>query len=162
MYCKTCEQYQTVRARWASQLSFSALIGALPLLALVYGFVQDRTTRVYSQIRALPVQCGTETVVLGLSNGGNRPAIVAGGSVQRVTAAGASDWALSNQAANGALAIDPAKPVIAPFGVGSVALGAPPGAGPGERCRYQIALNVLEFGETAPRQEVATCPCPVA
>ncbi|MEG3164464.1 hypothetical protein U1701_07655 [Sphingomonas sp. PB2P19] len=162
VYCKTCEQFQTAGARWRNELTFSALLGALPLFALVYGFIHDRTTRVRSEVRALALQCGIETVVVGLTNGGNRPAVVAGGTLTRTGRGGTSAWALTNGAKDGALLVEPAKQVIARFGVGNDAIGQPPAAGPGEQCTYSAKLNVVEFGETKPREEVTTCACPVA
>ena len=160
VYCKVCKQFQTTTARWRNELTFSALLGALPLFALIYGFVQDRTTRVRSEVRALPLQCGIDMVVVGLTNVGNRPAVVAGGTLRRKGHGQPSDWLLTNRAKEGALVIEPGKQVIAPFGVGGGALGQPPTASPGEQWIYAVALDVLEFGKAMSRREELTCSCP--
>ena len=160
IYCKTCEQFQTPGARFRDGITVSALLGLLPLLALIWGFIQDRTVRTYSAVQALPVRCGTGELVVGLSNGGNRAAIVGGGTLHRDEAGTTTQWPLANASSAGALIIDPAKPMIATFAVGGVALGEPPPGREGVTCVYRVALQVMEFGATAPREEQATCPCP--
>lgn len=161
IYCKICENFQTTSARWKNDISFSALISSLPLFALIYSFVHDRTSSAYSKVKALPIQCRIDQVAIGLTNLGNRPAVVADGTLRRTSATGTSDWALTNPAKEGAQIIAPSKPQITSFGIGSSALGQPPTASPGEACRYTVTLDVLEFGEVQQRKEKLTCPCPV-
>ena len=164
VYCAKCEQFQTFWPRFRSEITLSALLGALPMLALVYGFVRDHSVAQLSEIKALAVECGTGDITAGISNAGNRPALVAGGDLAQMTSTGAqtsvTHWRLFNSAPKGALIIEPAKPLVAGFTIGDAATGQPPRAMPGQSCTYRVALQVMDYGAKAPRQEEFSCACP--
>ena len=161
VYCTNCKQFQTFRSRFRDGVTLPALIGALPLFTLIYAFIHDRTVTYRSELSVLPVQCASDRIVVGLTNSGNRAAVVGGGTVTREAEA-VTNWDLTNPSPNGALVIDPAKPLVEAFGVGSAALGQPPVAVAGQRCTYKVTINVLDFGSKTPRQESFSCGCPVA
>ncbi|HKC03124.1 MAG TPA: hypothetical protein VKC17_07460 [Sphingomicrobium sp.] len=159
VYCSNCEQFQTFWSRFRSGVTFPALIGALPLFILIWTFVQDHTVTYRSALSVLPVQCAADRIVVGLTNSGNRAALVGKGSLTR-EAETVTNWSLSNPAPNGALIVDPAKPLVEAFGVGDAASGQPPLATAGQACIYKVAIDVLDFGSKTPRQEGFSCACP--
>ena len=161
VYCSNCEQFQTFWKRFKQGVTFSALLGSLPLLTLIYAFIHDHAVVYRSEVGVLPVQCATDRIVMGLTNSGNRPAIIGGGNITRIADV-VTKWDLTNRSPNGAMVIDPAKPLVEAFAVGSAALGQPPVAAEGQKCVYKVEIEVLDFGSKVPRQENFTCTCPAS
>jgi hypothetical protein len=163
IYCTECEKFQTVGSQVLNSLSVSTVTTVLPLLALVAAFLNQTLIIPYSKVRAVPIACRTDSVLVGLSNTGTRPAIVGGGTL-RVTADPPPDIERDVLGPNGdALVLEPQKTALVKYSITHYRgedLQALPDLSARRTCRYDLRLTVMEFGEGERPPMDLTCGCP--
>jgi hypothetical protein len=163
LFCNSCEKFQSPWRRLADGIGFGAILSALPMFAIVFAFLQDRIEIPHSDVSVVPVECRLDSILLGLSNPGNRPALVHGGTVtldapspDRI----ARDLELTQR---DAVVLAPDRTDVVRFGItknGGVEVGPMPAQPGGTSCHYQISLDVFEFGQTTAQPRQTSCACP--
>lgn len=137
----------------------------LPLIAIVFVFIQDRVVFPYSEVTAVPINCSEDAVTLGLSNVGNRPAIVAGGRLAQIPMAVPPIVRDLSAAADRSMVLEPGKTDVRSFGIttlNGVEVGPVSSVESGKQCFYRITLATLEFGVDSRPPKIVTCQCPSA
>lgn len=167
-FCTTCERFQSMRDRLTDGLSIPSLLQVLtttlPLLAIVFVFIQERIVFPYSEVKAVPVQCQADSVTLGLTNVGNRPAIVKGGHLLLTPVSGDRIERDLTVPADRGMVLEPGKSDVRTFNITTlqgIDVGPVPPGEPGKKCMFEIALATSEFADDARSPQRVACACPL-
>ncbi len=74
--CTECGEFQALSWRVLAGFDLKGLLALLPLLALIYGFLEGTLERESSEVKLTPISCGAEIVTIFASNVGNRNALL--------------------------------------------------------------------------------------
>jgi hypothetical protein len=166
-FCTTCQKFQSIRDRLTDGVSIPSLLQVLtttlPLIAIVFVFVQERIVFPFSEVTAVPVQCQFESVTLGLTNAGNRPAIVKGGRLLLTPVAGDRIERDLIVPADRNMVLEPGKSDVRTFSITTLDdtdVGPIPPPEPGAKCFYEITLATSEFGDEMRPPKKVSCACP--
>lgn len=162
-FCNACKKFQSRWHAFVDTISLSTFVTTLPLLAIVFAFMQDRIVFPYSEVIGVPVSCQYDTVTLGLSNVGNRPAIVKGGRLLVEPVTGDRIERDLVVPADRSMVLEPRKTDVRTFNITTLKgseVGPLPPIEPGKKCSYRITLATSEFADDARQPRVISCECP--
>jgi hypothetical protein len=164
-YCVKCQKFQTIFDRIISGIDIAAVVSLVPLLALVFVFLQDKILFSGSDVNAALVSCAANSVVVALSNAGARAAVVEGGTAERIVDGktdshrslrphGKSEMPLVVAAGYAdAVRFDMVLP-----GDIERALPMPPSSA-NTQCEYDVRISVIDFGGRRDKKQLKRCKC---
>lgn len=162
VFCVTCSQYQNNTDRILSKLDISTIITIVPILTLCFTVVRDRVLFAYSDVNVVALHCTLDSFDLAVTNAGSKDGIITGGeAVQVIEEAPAQKLFLAGTAPTTILA--PGSPKILRFtprtndASGDKTTFQP--APLGKACRYELQIDVVEFGSTEPLPKSTQCAC---
>ena len=146
-----------------SGFDLGSMTTLLPVAALVFAFIQDRVTPARSDVRAVVLGCADHSVRTGLTNVGNRPAIIRGG-VADMVAPDMTGISRQLQPLDGKpFVLEPQKTVLSEFqfimAADSQPSAMPPTPDSGV-CRYDLKLGIADFDGRKSDQVLEPCKCP--
>jgi len=174
IYCKECEKYQT----WPSLLlntllDAKTLVALVPIVTLSVAYLYDHLVFPYSSISLAVVRCDLNGIHVAASNKGPRPGMIAGGRLsQSINGSKREERVLVADQVTGVGAVSPggSGTIINP-GV-SVVIGMTMRDGDATRtakalspetsktCKYDIKVDVIDFGKQSPKANDLACTCP--
>jgi hypothetical protein len=162
-FCTACNKFQSPWQRFTDGITISVLLSALPLIAIVFVFVQDRIVFPHSDIHVVVLRCEADFVRLAFNNAGTRAGIVASGRL----AVFESEKVIAERdmlpSEGSPIVLDRGKTALARFELGSIDGVQVGGLGDiigGRSCRYVMDLSAFEFGNEDRTQEKVSCSCP--
>lgn len=164
-YCVACEKFQGILDRIISGIDIASVVSLVPLLALLFVFLQDKVLFSGSDVNAALVSCTANSVVVVLSNSGSRAAVIEGGTADRIVD-GQTDFHRSLR--------PPGKsgmPLVVAAGYADAvrfdmvllddpvrALPMPPSSA-NVQCQYDVRISVIDFGGRRDNKQLSKCSC---
>jgi hypothetical protein len=155
--CNSCGQWLSVRDRLLNGITIGGLVSLVPVLALAAAFLNTQILYRYADVRATAIDCSPSKILVGVTNVGNRPAILQGASVVAVldgvddnlvhtlTLGDQKEMALLAPDKSVVLELKPTNPLPPPTY--------------NKTCGYKVTLHTLTFEHRARPVEVSSCAC---
>ena len=164
-YCINCDHFQSIWLSVATKLDIGGLVALIPIATLCYVFVRSHLNSEHSDVKAVIVDCTLSNLEIAATNGGTRPGMVSGGTVQKIDDAGSGPlYALRADSGNTILKPGDAALIKMTIHEPSADLqdvNMLP-ARKDAKCIYKVELNLLGFGANAVNPVPLECKCPGA